>query len=712
MIYTKLKSNYQNQIDRIIEHIKTLSFESQIVQQFYSYTLHDLDHFTQVARNAEKIVRGFDLSNEELFILLAACYCHDLGMASTIEKQSFKIVDQHTHRKYHAHLSRQYIFNHMRQQIPDEKYREAIGIVSEGHGRWDWDAAFFNDINGEEDVIRIRFLTLILSLADLLDLRNDRKNPPSYNSIDDLLQGNVLDNISKVHWLKHYYSKQPDIFNNNGTIEITLKGEVGKKGIADKIPDIRASLIQELIQGEILNVLQHPTTRKYLDLYFNVKLIKAESDWPSYVHLSEGAKFEFPEALVGDVMMYNFLHPKKIELKSHKEYKDTKITAFLSEKDLQISFVERPASILPSKIKKKREDIERGTDVDNWDIVLWDTDYYIEDINKKFHEKSPSDITNRIYAIFDALDMIKSGSMRKIYIESSDLSLPTSTATKFIVKHAHKFLSEERVLEGGNIEILTDSQKELYYRMWENAKQKLGISINIDEFKSFITPAFAYSFSRVPLLKIAKALNNYRQTERNSEETRKINTLLTEIENNQDKLNTKEVTIYNMELHRIKSNKVINHQFVKFQESQLPVLRLLDKCCFNYPWKYNKKSIKKLLDKDSVNFILEVNDSAVGYLFAVIEGKSLYIRKMCIHPIFRRMGFAFKLLEIAMSVGDIVELQLHVRQINTAAISLYEKFGFERNKEIPNHFKKGHTDSPETTAIEMRKLLVRTLDKK
>ncbi|HEX6368567.1 MAG TPA: HD domain-containing protein [Longimicrobium sp.] len=154
------------------------------------FTDHGGPHFSQVEANLDSLTRalqasqkplsdaGKPLSPEEIFVLLAACYLHDIGM--------------HINRARHAEISEDLILrsnpadrNSLRKisewqdlfvtlSIPNDNARAAIGKVAKGH--WSVHAVTLE----QEDYIfgnqlgRLRLLAVLLSMADLLDLSPER----------------------------------------------------------------------------------------------------------------------------------------------------------------------------------------------------------------------------------------------------------------------------------------------------------------------------------------------------------------------------------------------------------------------------------------------------------------------------------------------------------------------------------------------------------
>ena len=240
-LYEKLTPRHQTQIDAIKEHITSNSLTEEIMMQFSNFTRHDMAHFRQVAKNASLLCKPLVLSHEEIFCLLAACYCHDLGMAHTDAQLAYDMQYRDDIRRWHAHYSSIYIHNELpRNCILEEGLRIVIAKISAGHGRWDWQSEYFEPAYG----IRVRLLTAILSLADALDLRGERKNPRDFPGETSLLEypflkeqiehnpaikkNPALAHLSRVHWLRHYYSLEPSIeVLEDDTIRITLVARIG-----------------------------------------------------------------------------------------------------------------------------------------------------------------------------------------------------------------------------------------------------------------------------------------------------------------------------------------------------------------------------------------------------------------------------------------------------------------------------------------------------
>jgi len=142
----KLSSEYKGQLRQIKLHIETEGKEKEISQKFPNYTLHDMDHFIQVAKNVDKLclpILDKYLDEKHCFCLLAACLCHDLGMShfDLLNDERYYKMNQDELRKKHANHSSFYVMDELPKTcISDEGLRHAIAKICEGHGYWDWES--------------------------------------------------------------------------------------------------------------------------------------------------------------------------------------------------------------------------------------------------------------------------------------------------------------------------------------------------------------------------------------------------------------------------------------------------------------------------------------------------------------------------------------------------------------------------------------------
>jgi ribosomal protein S18 acetylase RimI-like enzyme len=91
--------------------------------------------------------------------------------------------------------------------------------------------------------------------------------------------------------------------------------------------------------------------------------------------------------------------------------------------------------------------------------------------------------------------------------------------------------------------------------------------------------------------------------------------------------------------------------------------------------------------KEGPMWVAVLNNKVVATVSAVANGKSLYVRGMAVHPLFRSMGLGQALLRnvenFALSTAY-ESMQLSTTPFLVAAIALYRTFGFIRSDQGPH----------------------------
>ena len=126
----------------------------------------------------------------------------------------------------------------------------------------------------------------------------------------------------------------------------------------------------------------------------------------------------------------------------------------------------------------------------------------------------------------------------------------------------------------------------------------------------------------------------------------------------------------------------------------------LDRLCVGAEgWSADSFESEAAKDNGIVLYITEnerISALICGY-FAVGEGD---ITSVAVHPDFRRRGLALKLISEfeALLPDDTEDIFLEVRESNSAAVSLYEKCGFQ-----PIAVRKNFYEAPRENAVVMKK---------
>lgn len=127
----------------------------------------------------------------------------------------------------------------------------------------------------------------------------------------------------------------------------------------------------------------------------------------------------------------------------------------------------------------------------------------------------------------------------------------------------------------------------------------------------------------------------------------------------------------------------------------------LEKICFSQPWSY--KSLEEELTNETAHFFVALDgDRVAGYIGLFIVCESCFVSNIAVFPEYRRRGVATALIGRACSCAveygaDFISLE--VRPSNSAALSLYTKFGFTEMGLRKNYYR-----DPTEDALIMTKL--------
>ncbi len=107
-------------------------------------------------------------------------------------------------------------------------------------------------------------------------------------------------------------------------------------------------------------------------------------------------------------------------------------------------------------------------------------------------------------------------------------------------------------------------------------------------------------------------------------------------------------------------------------------LENLDQLCFAVPW--SEKSFQEEAQNPlATYFVAKEDDKIVGYGGIWNVSGEGQITNIAVHPDMRKKGIASEILKRLISSSESFEkIFLEVRESNTAAICLYEKYGFKK----------------------------------
>ena len=126
----------------------------------------------------------------------------------------------------------------------------------------------------------------------------------------------------------------------------------------------------------------------------------------------------------------------------------------------------------------------------------------------------------------------------------------------------------------------------------------------------------------------------------------------------------------------------------KLKREHIEDLAKIEKACFSMPWS-TAAFESEINNENAFFYIAKVDNAVVGYMgfHAVLDEG--YVANVAVLPEYRRQGIASALLKNAVDVCKSISLSflsLEVRISNSAAIVLYEHFGFKIVGERKNFY--------------------------
>ncbi len=123
----------------------------------------------------------------------------------------------------------------------------------------------------------------------------------------------------------------------------------------------------------------------------------------------------------------------------------------------------------------------------------------------------------------------------------------------------------------------------------------------------------------------------------------------------------------------------MHYEMVPLTKEMLPELLALEQACFSRPW--TKAMFEGELENTAAIYrVILFDRHPVAYMGMWSVADEGQITNVAVHPEHRRKGLAVKLIEFFMAFAKEKQfsfLTLEVREQNQAAISLYEKMGFQ-----------------------------------
>lgn len=129
------------------------------------------------------------LSDYELFLLIVACWFHDIGMVGSIDENPEMVRTEHPLR------SRKYLINNYRQLNLDRHEASILGKICHSHGSWDIEQ-WREEVLVKQEKVRLQLLCCLLGLCDVCDITSDRAPEIVYKIVKP---GPESDNFWKTH---------------------------------------------------------------------------------------------------------------------------------------------------------------------------------------------------------------------------------------------------------------------------------------------------------------------------------------------------------------------------------------------------------------------------------------------------------------------------------------------------------------------------------
>ena len=141
-------------------------------------------------------------------------------------------------------------------------------------------------------------------------------------------------------------------------------------------------------------------------------------------------------------------------------------------------------------------------------------------------------------------------------------------------------------------------------------------------------------------------------------------------------------------------------EIIKLASEHSAAISALEEICFSTPWSENA-ILHEVTNPISYWLVAVENGQVLGYVGSQYGYGEADMMNLAVVPDFRNRGIGQQLVTELIShlaALDVKSLTLEVRQSNAAAISLYEKMGFQQVGLRPNYYQK-----PKEAALILRK---------
>jgi hypothetical protein len=223
-------------LESLRQHV-TVYLNTEVLLHFTDHGIGHSDRMTGIIVDLVKPMhdRGKGLSSQELTILYAACYLHDLGMhVETLSGLNCVPADWHDLsnearfdiiRDRHHLISAELIQKATQHLGPcatlsvQDIHPDEVACLCEAHNLWlekTDEAKRYADLTKEIRGIRMDLLSALLRLADILDEAQLRSCIEKSKILD-------LDITAQKHWWRHYYTEYISFSQQDRTITLEFK---------------------------------------------------------------------------------------------------------------------------------------------------------------------------------------------------------------------------------------------------------------------------------------------------------------------------------------------------------------------------------------------------------------------------------------------------------------------------------------------------------
>lgn len=137
-------------------------------------------------------------------------------------------------------------------------------------------------------------------------------------------------------------------------------------------------------------------------------------------------------------------------------------------------------------------------------------------------------------------------------------------------------------------------------------------------------------------------------------------------------------------------------RIVPMDASHLDAIARLEQECFSMPW--SRDMLAEELYNDCAAYLVaeDEEEHVLGYAGLQVILDEGYITNVAVWPEYRREHIASQILDVFFNFArahDLRFITLEVRPGNTAAIALYQKFGFAEMGRRKNYYQKPKEDA-------------------